>query len=196
GQPVTIDVEMAPGQKRHFSGVVSRMQETGHDDECTYFQAEFVPEFWLLTKRHQSRIFQHMTVPDILKKVLEGLKVTFEIKGTFLPRDFCVQYRESDFAFASRIMEEEGIYYFFKQTESGHTMLVANTPQSHPDLPGGSKLIFAEAAGKEKTHLTVLNLQKRQELRSGKVTLWDHAFQLPHKHLEASKTIQDSLSPD
>jgi type VI secretion system secreted protein VgrG len=193
GQPITIDVEMAPGKKRHFAGIVNRIKETGHTDEFTTFHAEFVPEFWLLTKRVQSRIFQQMSVPDILKKVLTGLKVTFQIQGTFQPRDFCVQYRESDFAFASRLMEEEGIFYFFTHSDNGHTMVVANTPQSHPDLPGDSKVAFL-VPGKEKASLVILNLEKRQELRSGKVTLWDHCFQLPHKHLEASKTIQDSLS--
>src|SRR5437588_127803 len=83
---------------------------------------------WLLTKRAQSRIFQHQSVPDILKKVLTGVDVAYEIQGTFEPRDYCVQYRETDFHFASRLMEEEGIYYFFKHTANGHKMVLANSP--------------------------------------------------------------------
>ena len=106
-----------------------------------------VPEFWKLTKKAQSRIFQHKSVPDILKKVLEGLDVTYEIQGTFHPRDFCVQYRETDFNFASRLMEEEGIYYFFKHTSDGHKMVVANTPQSHPDMPTVAKFIYEDVEG-------------------------------------------------
>ena len=87
---------------------------------------------WLLTKRTQSRIFQHVSVPDILKKVFEGFEVAYQIQGTFEPRDYCVQYRESDFAFASRLMEEEGIYYFFRHTADGCEMVVANTPAGTP----------------------------------------------------------------
>ena len=71
------------------------------------------PKLWLLTRKAQSRIFQHITVPDILKKVFTGLDVTCELMGSFKERDYCAQYRETDFQFATRLMEEEGIYYFF-----------------------------------------------------------------------------------
>ena len=82
-----------------------------------HFRAELVPKLWLLTKKVQSRIFQHLSVPDILHQVLAGLDVTYEILATYYQRDYCVQYRESDFDFASRLMEEEGIYYFFKHSD-------------------------------------------------------------------------------
>src|SRR5262249_5320277 len=110
----------------------------------------------------------------------------------FEPRDYCVQYRETDFNFASRLMEEEGILYFFKHTADGHKMVVANTPQSHSDVPGG-KLIFEETFGGGRDEDRVGAWEKVQELRSGKVTLWDHCFEFPHKHLEADKTIADSV---
>ena len=75
-----------------------------------------VPLAWTLTKKAQSRIFQQLSVPDILKQVLTGIDMANQLQGTYLPRDYCVQYRETDFNFASRLMEEEGIYYFFKHT--------------------------------------------------------------------------------
>src|SRR5262249_32657177 len=139
------------------------------------------------------RIFQHKSVPDILKEVLKGIDASFDIQGTFEQRDFCVQYRETDFNFASRLMEEEGIYYYFKHTEGGHKMVLANTPQGHADLPEESKLIFDSMVGAARPEQRVTSWLKRQDLRSGKVTLWDHSFELPHKHLEADKTTQDSV---
>src|SRR5208283_17029 len=78
----------------------------------TRYHAEIVPQLWLLTRNAQSRIFQQIAVPDILKQVLTGLSVEYQLQGTYKPRDYCVQYRETDFDFASRIMEEEGIYYY------------------------------------------------------------------------------------
>src|SRR5438105_5668781 len=120
GQKVAIRLKLSDGKERFFSGVCSRFSQGRRDDAFTHYRMEVVPQFWLLTRRMQSRIFQHMSVPDILKKVLDGLDVTYEIQGMFHPRDFCVQYRESDFNFASRLMEEEGIYYFFKHTADGH----------------------------------------------------------------------------
>ena len=134
-----------------------------------------------------------MSVPDILKKVLDGLDITYEIRGTFEPRDFCVQYRETDFNFASRLMEEEGIYYFFKHNSNGHQMLVANTPQSHPDLPSKNKIIYEDVEGGTREEDRIYDWEKSQELRSGKYTLWDHCFELPHKHLEAEANIQDTV---
>jgi type VI secretion system secreted protein VgrG len=194
GQKITVDLQMPSGSRRYFNGICKRVTQGMRDFTFTAYRLEIVPQFWLLTKRAQSRIFQHLTVPDILKKVLAGLEVTYELQGTWHERDYCVQYRETDFNFASRLMEEEGIYYFFKHSAGGHQMVVANTPGSHPDLPEKSSLIFDELPSGKREEDRVIAWHKVQELRSGKYTLWDHCFELPHKHLEADKTILESVS--
>jgi len=193
GQKVTVEVVLPEEKKRHFNGICIRISQGEQGAVFTAYRMEIVPQFWFLTRRAQSRIFQQMNVPDILKKVLEGIDVTYELQGTFHPRDYCVQYRETDFNFASRIMEEEGIYYFFTHTAEGHKMVVANTPQSHPDLPHGSTITYEEVEGGIRDDERIHAWEKIQELRSGKYTLWDHSFELPHKHLEADKTIQESV---
>jgi type VI secretion system secreted protein VgrG len=189
GQSVTVDLELPNKEKRFFNGIVSRAVEGEQGVIFTGYTLEIVPKFWLLTRRAQSRIFQHVNVPDILKKVLEGLDVTFELQGTFQPRDYCVQYRETDFNFACRMMEEEGIFYFFKHTAGNHQMVVANTPGSHSDMPVTSNAIYEAVEGGTRDEDRIYSWIKTQELRSGKYTLWDHSFELPHKHLEASKSI-------
>jgi type VI secretion system secreted protein VgrG len=90
-------------------------------------------------------------------------------------------------------MEEEGIYYFFKHTANSHQMIVANTPQSHSDLPGKSKITYEDVEGGSRDEDRIYDWEKVQEWRSGKYTLWDHSFELPHKHLEAEANIQDSV---
>ena len=144
GQKATIVVRLPGGKKRQINGIVHRLSRGEKGTDFTAYHCELVPQFWMLSKRTQSRIFQHISVPEILKKVLEGLDVTYELQGTFHPRDYCVQYKESDFHFASRLMQEEGIYYFFKHTSDAHRMVVANTPQSHPDMPFQNKMIYEE----------------------------------------------------
>ena len=152
------------------------------------YRAELVPAFWLLTQTTDRRIFQQMTVPDILKQVLAGLDVAYELQGTYQPRDYCVQYRETDFDFASRLMEEEGIYYFFTHSAGGHQMVVADNPAGHPDVSAGP-LIFDPRANRRPGRRRSTRWEKTQELRSGKVTLWDHCFELPEQpHLEATET--------
>jgi type VI secretion system secreted protein VgrG len=195
GQPVTIRVNLSDKDKRYFNGICNRFSQGETDSSFTHYRMEVVPALWLLTKRVQSRIFQHVGVPDILKAVLKGLDVTYEIQGTFQERDYCVQYRESDFAFASRLMEEEGIYYFFKHDNGKHTLVLANTPGSHPDLPLGATLAYKTIEqGDVAAAPSVYAWAKTQELTSGKVTLWDHCFELPHKHLDAEKTVQESAA--
>src|SRR5436190_12173281 len=142
GQSILVRLVLENGRDRYFSGLCNRVTKGHRDSTFTSYRMELVPAFWLLTRSAQSRIFQHISVPDILKKVLTGLNVNFELHGTFHPRDFCVQYRETDFNFASRLMEEEGIFYFFKHTADGHQMVVANSPQSHADLADGSTITF------------------------------------------------------
>ena len=194
GQKVAVEMILPGNKSRFFNGTVIRVGQGGRDQDLTTYRLEVAPQAWLLTRRWQSRIFQQITVPDILKKVLTGIDVAYEIQGTFQPRDYCVQYRESDFNFASRLMEEEGIYYFFKHTKDGHKMVLANTPQSHPDVPEQNKVIFEGTLGGTRDDLRIITWGKTQELRSGKYTLWDHTFELPHKHLEAEKQIADSVT--
>jgi type VI secretion system secreted protein VgrG len=196
GQPITVALTLPNEKQRYFSGVCNRFSQGGRDETFTFYRMEVVPQLWFLTRTARSRIFQHITVPDILQKVLEGLDVAFEIHGTFHPRDFCVQYRETDFNFASRLMEEEGIYYFFKHTAEGHKLVLANTPQSHTEFEEAEqkKIIYEELVGGKRDENRILSWEKTQELRSGKYSLWDHSFELPYKDLESQVVALDKVA--
>jgi len=193
GQVVNVQVETAPGEDRFFSGIVSRLSQGARDEEFTAYRAEIVPSLWLLTRRVQSRIFQHETVPDILRKVFKGLDVAMEVQGKFHPRNYCVQYRESDFAFASRLMEEEGIFYFFEFHEQGHKLIVANTPKSHRDVPGQSTFLFDDVEGGNRGEPRINQWEKIQEVRAGKISLCDHSFELPANRLETERLPLDKI---
>jgi type VI secretion system secreted protein VgrG len=188
GQPICITLEQPDG-KRYIHGMCKRVSAGRQDQEFAHYRMEIVPKFWLLTRTKRSRIFQQKSVTDILKEVLTGIDVKFDLKGTFEPRDYCVQYRESDFDFASRLMEEEGIYYYFAHTDGGHKLTLANTPNGHPNVPISVKAIYDEVQGGIRDDLRVIRWEKTQEIRSGKVTLWDHCFELPHQHLDANKEL-------
>src|SRR5216683_3182050 len=196
GQSITVELgwsgsEDPRSEKRFFNGICSRIIQGERDQDFTSFRMEVVPRMWLLTRRAQSRIFQHLSVPEILKKVLTGLDASFKLQG-FQNRDYCVQYRETDFDFASRLMEEEGIYYYFEHDKDKHTLVLANTPAGHADLPDPNSVSY-HTAGPSEGGFAVEKWEKTQELRSGKYTLWDHSFEMPHKHLEATKTIMPSV---
>jgi type VI secretion system secreted protein VgrG len=197
GQKVTVTFRGDP--ERYFNGIISRLTQGPRvralDKKAMFnrFEAEMVPQLWLLTKSVQSRIFQQKSVPDILKEVLKGLDVSSEIQGTFAPRDYCAQYRESDFDFASRLMEEEGIYYFFKHTSNGHQLVLANTPQSHPAVAGPSSIKYDESHSAVRGDERISFWLKSQEVRTAKQTLRDHCFELPDDNLEAVEPIAESV---
>src|ERR1035437_6823281 len=193
GKKVTVEISPTT-HKRYFNGIVCKVSQGGRDEDFTHYSLEVVPELWLLDRKLRSRTFQHINVPDILKKLLTGLDVAYQIDGAFEPREYCVQYRETDLAFASRLMEEEGIYYFFKHSSSSHQLVLANTPQSHPAVPFLPTVIWEESAHASMEEDRVFDWSKGQEIRSGKVTSWDHKFEMPTKHLEADKAIMDSVT--
>jgi type VI secretion system secreted protein VgrG len=190
GQSVTVEMHQLDGTTRYFNGIVRRFSQGARDENFLHFRAEVVPKLWLLRKKVQSRIFQHLSVPDILKQVLVGFDVNYELTGVYYQRDYCVQYRESDFDFASRLMEEEGIYYFFKHSDGNHQMTVTDSTSKHPTVPGQATAIYEEVVGETRTDIRVTAWTKTQEIRAGECTLWDHCFEVPTNHLEAKeKTI-------
>lgn len=189
GQGVTIEITQRDGTTRQFTGMVNRFSQGTRHARFSFYYATIVPNVWLLTQIFQSRIFQQKSVPEILKIIFEGFDVSYEIQGTFEPRNYCVQYRETDFDFASRLMEEEGIYYYFEHADGKHKMVIANTPQSHRDCPSKSTIpFFLDVSRAQEDFITSISTwQTDYNLQTGKVTLWDHNFQLPGKKLEADK---------
>lgn len=193
GQKITLSMVLGDGSERHYNGIVSRITQGHRTFDTAYFSLEVVPKFWLLTRVERSRIFQQKSVPDILREVL-GADAQFQLVGTFEPREFCVQYRESDFAFASRLMEEEGIFYFFKHTADDHKMIVANSPAKHTEIAGNSTIIYEEVQGGTRADSRIHVWSKSQEIRTGKTTLRDFTFEIPAQNLEAIKTIMESAT--
>lgn len=203
GQAVTIEIHLPSRKTRYVNGIVARFQQGdevlgGKGDYLIRYEAEIVPQVWLLTRRLQSRIFQQRSIPDILRTVFAGFDVEFDLHATYAARDFVVQYRETDFAFACRLMEDEGIYYYFKQTEDGHPMVLSDAVVGSPELPDDSDAIFDRSVGGMHDTLRIVDWRKNQQVRSGKYTVWDHTFQLNdqslHDHLQASATVPDAVN--
>jgi type VI secretion system secreted protein VgrG len=198
GHAATITIDLPGDKKRFFHGIVRGITQGGANTAKGSFAAvpyrfEIVPTLWLLTRRTNSRMFQQMSVKDILAKVLTGLTTRYELNATYEPRDYCTQYRETDFDFASRLMEEEGIYYFFEHADGQATLVLGDTPGTHKALPVQSALRFEAFEGGTRAEDRVDFWEKRQSLTSGKVTLWDHTFELPHKHLDAQENVVSTV---
>jgi type VI secretion system secreted protein VgrG len=205
GQKASVTVRFRDRPQRYVTGIISRLTQDGRvrarDGKTVFlrYHAELVPRLWLLSRRVQSRIFQHLTVPEILHKLLRrewGLDVQFQVRGTYPPLDYCVQYRESDLALVSRLMEDEGIFYYFLHTADRETLVVSDATTIHPELPGRSTIAYDEVVGGTRPEGRVTGWRKTQEVRAAKLNLWDYCFELPTSHLEAQRTLPASVPVD
>jgi type VI secretion system secreted protein VgrG len=135
GKPLTIGLILDDDKKRYFNGIINQFIYAGLDKvNRPIYEAELVPWLQLLDYRRNSRIFQNQTSLDIVKKIFsEYNNSNFLDKTETTPpqRVFCVQYQETDFAFVSRLLEEDGIYYFFVHSENDHQLILANSPTAH-----------------------------------------------------------------
>ena len=193
GKRATVALTLPGGGSRYFSGICSRLSQGLRSAESTSFRMEIVPSAWLLTRRAQSRIFQTLSVPDILRQVFRDVPdVSFQLEGTYPPRDYCVQYRETDFNFASRLMEEEGIYYTFVHEADTHRMIVSDRAEFPALSP--ADLLLQPMEDSMVDEALISHWEKTQALGSGKVTLRDHTFELPHQNLEAEGRVPESVT--
>lgn len=186
GKKVTIAIKHGDKKKRYINGVVSRFVQGKKDDRFTHYEAEVVPALWFLTRTADCRIFQNKTVPDIIKEVLNEHSVQnkLSLTGSYQPREYCVQYRESDFAFVSRLMEQYGIFYFFEHESDKHTLVLGDTPTAHKACPDGSKARYAPTIEEGKQwEDTVTGWHAVQEMRTGKYSLTDYDFEAPTTNL-------------
>ncbi len=150
GQNVTIRLNLDKGGVRYFNGYISRFVQTESHGDLARYQATVVPWLWFLTRTADCRIFQGKTVPEIIKEVFREHGFT-DIKDTLTEKyrtwDYCVQYRETDYNFVNRLMEQEGIYYFFVHEDQKHTIVLADSINAHESYPGYDQIRYRPTSG-------------------------------------------------
>jgi len=191
GQEVSIRLLLEDGTMRYLFGVVSQF---GHEGtlaagRMNHYTAVVVPALWFLTQTADCRIFQNKSARDIVMTVLgdcAGLTVENRLQGSYPVREYVVQYRESTFDFASRLMEEEGIFYYFEHTEMGATMVLADDPAVHLEVPGLKEVEFREQDdGTSGEHIN--EVTRTQRVVPGEFVLRDYDFKVPTKLLESKE---------
>lgn len=196
GKGVTLAVQLPEDRQRHFHGMVSRFTVIGRDERHAYFRMEVVPWLWLLTLTSDCKVFQDQTVPEILKAIFQEWQgkypdlVAFEdkLEGTYKKLDYCVQYRETDFNFVSRLMEEEAIFYYFRHEDGKHTLVLGDSPSAFVPCPYQEQARLEPQAGFGEREDTVSHWEWRQSVVSGKYVLSDYHFQMSNKVLRSTAT--------
>ncbi|MFL6235509.1 MAG: type VI secretion system Vgr family protein [Thermoanaerobaculia bacterium] len=188
GKSATITVVLADGSNRYINGIVSRFVQAGADQRFATYQAELVPWLWLCDLTADCQIFQSKSTPDIIKQVFSDLGFTDfkdSLTGTYDPREYCVQYNETAFEFVSRLMEDEGIFYYFEHADGKHTLVLADDSASATAVPGAATVAVGSYTNWEQQNI-VTRCDLEQRVISGKFALDDFNFETPSTDLITS----------
>jgi len=191
GKNVTISVAQSDNTLRYFNGMVNQFAQSGSDTNFMHYQMEVVPWTWMLTRYADCKIFHNKKVGDILEQVFQdrGFQdYNLSLNGGYSPLEYCVQYRETDFNFISRLMEQNGIFYFFQHEKGKHTMVIADSSSIHEPCPGQESAGYNLMGGGLETDDVVNTWNIEQELRTGKYTLTDYNFKTPSASLLATES--------
>jgi type VI secretion system secreted protein VgrG len=183
---------------RYFNGIINEFTQSGAMGRFYLYQAKMVPSLWLLSLKQNCRIFQNKSVEDIVKEILEdgGIesdRYVFRLQRTCKPKEYCVQYRETDLSFISRLLEEEGIFYFLEHSKDTHVVVFGDGAVNYQPIEGKqNKKKQTEVpfhppdemvAEEEAVSVFVLSRQ----IRSGKITVRDFNFKKPSLDLTAEE---------
>ncbi len=188
GQPLTVTLELREGEKRHFNGHVTRFGIGRARGRFYGYHATLRPWLWILTRTSDCRIFQDLSVPDIVKKVFDDLGLThyeFKLFRSYRTWNYCVQYRETDFNFVARLLEHEGIYWYFEHDEGKHKLVLVDSQGAHDAAPGQPDLPFFENVSEVPPDTEyVSGWSFSRQISTGKVSMRSFDFERPSLTLE------------
>ena len=191
-QPVVVTVRLHDDTERNFHGYFNRIEEV--ESGLAGFSAcrgRMVPWLWYLSLFDDCRIFQNKSAPDIIKQVFQDrgfTDFTDSLTGTYPVREYCVQYRETDLNFVSRLMEEEGIFYFFQHTPDKHTLVLADANTAFAACPAQSSVAYDTIPGAWHQEDVVISLRMVAETRVGAYTVNDYDFTKPKTSIDANSS--------
>jgi type VI secretion system secreted protein VgrG len=198
GKSVTIKLALQDDRTRYFNGYVTRFSAGGTHGRYRRYFATVNTWAWFMSRTADCRIFQEMTVPEIVKKVFGDHKTALfkdELTGSYPKWNYCVQYRETDLNFVCRLMEEEGIYFYFTHAEGKHTLVMADSYSGHAPCQGDPIPFIApdDLARPDIEHISSWALTR--EIQPGVFVQDDYDFERPSVELRTKKTVVRQYSP-
>ncbi|KHK62357.1 type VI secretion system tip protein TssI/VgrG [Pseudomonas frederiksbergensis] len=192
GKPMCVSVQLDGGGERHFHGIVARFSQNVDQGQFASYQATLRPWLWLLTRTSDCRIFQNLTIPQIIKQVFRDLGFSdFEdaLSRPYREWEYCVQYRETSFDFVSRLMEQEGIYYFFRHEQGRHVLVLADAYGAHTTAPGYGSVPYYPKNEQQRERDHIHDWHLAQEVQPGSLELNDYDFQRPSARIDVRSAM-------
>ncbi|MBP86828.1 MAG: type VI secretion system tip protein VgrG [Planctomycetaceae bacterium] len=195
GKDVTFSIEMKEGGPRFFHGFVSQLMASNEDQGRREYRAEVVPWLWFLTQTADCRIFQDKTIKDIIETIFGDLGFSdykFDLQLEHKEWEYCVQYRETDFNFVSRLMEQEGVSYWFDHSDGEHEMVISDHTGAYQDCDE-SEVDFPGDVGVDAIDDHITSWEHRYAFVSGKWAQTDYNFKTPGTNLMTNEPSVVSL---
>ena len=201
GLPMAVHVNLGAGRARHFHGLVSELSFLGCRGPRTHlYRATLRPWIWFLSQANNCRIFQNMTVPEIIMEVFRGhgfedFKLA-PLSGQYDKQEFLVQYRESDLDFVSRLMEDVGLYYYFEHAADTHTLVLCDDVATHTAADGCATLRYFPPDAQRREHIEYIShWEAMSRVATSACAARDFDFQRPKAPLSAraSHTLTHAL---
>jgi type VI secretion system secreted protein VgrG len=197
GSDCCVSIESYNGSQRRFNGVLVEARWLGLKEMYYCYQLVLRPWFWLLTRTSDCRIFANKTALDIVQEVFgehDFAKYDNRTSENCHTREYTVQYRESDFNFVSRLLEEEGISYFFEHSEDSHVLVLADAKSSYSPLNGGPIMFRQLAARERRNEENFSEWVPGRRFNTGKVSLKDYDYLKPSNALLSEKDASASYA--
>lgn len=192
GKPLQVTAGVGMDNPRVYHGLVTAIAFERTVGSYLGYKLTLRPWLWLLTRGAKVRIFQQKSVTEILAAVFGEYGGTFDdqTQATYRKREFCVQFRETDFNFVSRLMEDAGIFYFFKHEDGKHTLVFGDSPSVHVTMLGLASVDYHEDSHPSFRSATVSRWRWSREIRTGKFAVRDYSFQTPAQNHNQTETAQ------
>lgn len=187
GTQATVKLLLDGGDHRFFNGLITAVESGGAVGRFNLYRVEMRPWLWYLTLGSDCRIFQNMTAIEIIQQIFQKYSNTqFELpSGSFRKRPYCVQYRESDFSFVSRLMEEEGLFYYFRHGDGNHVLVVCKAAAQFGASPSASLVWGPAGDSGPYNEDTIVQWRRVQQQRSKKFVHTDFDYLAPSTSLES-----------
>lgn len=189
GKSITLKIDFPENITRYFNGIATQFgQIEKTDPRYSWYEIQLRPWTWLLTRTADCKIFQQKKVPEIIKTVLQDMNFSdfkVEAAGTYREWEYCVQYAETAFNFISRLMEHEGMYYYFEHGDGVHTMLITDPDKPHEPIAGDSKVRYLppDQAQTQEGYDAIYNWRYTGSLQSGSYATNAFDFEKPDSDL-------------
>ncbi len=192
GKSALLTIESQDGD-RFFNGIVNDFSQAGIDGRFFLYRARIVPVIALLAFEQDCRIFQKKKVDAIVRQVLEDAGIAgdlfdFRLQGSYVQRDYCVQYRESDLDFISRLLECEGIFYFFEHTEDRHVAVFGDGTVNYQPISEKAQILYNPGGSMVAEEEAIAAFERTRRLHTGKYSMRDYLFKKPDLNLSTDAT--------